>query len=71
MPVVVQHKCPQDHPCPCVRICPVDAVDQEGYAAPEIDKNKCIECGACVNYCPYRAITDLPSEKNIRISFSI
>lgn len=71
MPVVIKHKCPQDHPCPCVRICPVDAVSQEGYAAPEINKDNCVECGACVNFCPYRAITDHPSEKNTSISSSI
>lgn len=58
MPVVVHHKCPQDHPCPCVKICPVDAVHQEGFHAPEIDKDKCIECGECVSFCPYQAIKD-------------
>ncbi len=62
MPAVVQHRCPQDHPCPCIRICPVEAVSQKGFAAPDIDKDKCTECGACVGFCPYRAITDLDSE---------
>lgn len=68
MPVIVQHKCPQDHPCPCVRMCPVDAVNQEGFEAPEIDKNKCVDCGVCVNFCPYQAIIDLSLEENISTS---
>ncbi len=68
MPIVVQHRCPQDHPCPCVRLCPVDAVSQKGYGAPRIDRNKCIDCGACVSYCPYQAITDLDPEQNRRTS---
>ncbi len=58
MPIVVQHKCPQDHPCPCVRICPVDAVTQEGFNAPVIDESKCIDCGECARFCPYKAIKD-------------
>lgn len=63
MPDIVQHKCPQDHPCPCVRICPVDAVSQEGFSAPKIDKKTCIECGECVRFCPYQAITEKSQEK--------
>ncbi len=68
MPVVVQHRCPQDHPCPCVRICPADAVSQEGFNAPRIDKDKCIECGECVSFCPYQAISEISQEENIRVS---
>jgi Fe-S-cluster-containing hydrogenase component 2 len=67
MPVVVPHKCPQDHPCPCVRICPVDAVYQQGFSAPRIDKDKCIECAKCVRFCPYQAIAEISQEENIRV----
>jgi ferredoxin len=63
MPVVMPHRCPQDHPCPCVQLCPIEAVSQKGYAAPQIDKDRCIECGACIGYCPYQAITDLDAEE--------
>jgi ferredoxin len=68
MPVVMQHRCPQDHPCPCVRLCPVDALSQEGYAAPKIDKDRCIECEVCIGYCPYQAITDFDSDENKKSS---
>jgi ferredoxin len=58
MPVVVKERCPQNHPCPCISLCPVDALSQNGFEAPTIDKDSCIECGACVNSCPYQALTD-------------
>jgi len=45
---VESEKCPQDHPCPLVSICPVGAISQEGYGAPMIDKEKCIACGRCI-----------------------
>lgn len=46
-------RCPQDHVCPLVRICPVGAISQQGFSAPEIDPEKCIACGRCVISCPY------------------
>ncbi|NTW27060.1 MAG: 4Fe-4S binding protein [Candidatus Moranbacteria bacterium] len=50
-------KCPQDHECPLVGICPVGAITQDGFAAPIIDQEKCITCGACVASCPYQALS--------------
>lgn len=50
-------RCPQNHRCPVVKVCPVDAISQTGYAAPEIDMNKCVKCGKCIRYCPTRAIS--------------
>lgn len=44
-------KCPQNHPCPAVKICPVKALTQEGFNAPTIDESKCIGCGKCVMIC--------------------
>lgn len=35
--VVIKSRCPQNHPCPSVRICPVGALIQNGYDAPTID----------------------------------
>jgi len=48
-------RCPQNHPCPSLRVCPTGALSQKGYAAPTVDKEKCIDCGKCVKYCPKRA----------------
>ncbi|MCI8944102.1 MAG: 4Fe-4S binding protein [Clostridia bacterium] len=48
--------CPQNHACPAVRICPVGALSQNGFNAPEIDHNKCIKCGKCSNFCPKKAL---------------
>jgi Fe-S-cluster-containing hydrogenase component 2 len=58
MPKVVGSRCPQDHPCPLVRVCPTGAISQAGFAAPVIDEEKCVECGLCAASCGYRAIVD-------------
>jgi Fe-S-cluster-containing hydrogenase component 2 len=50
-------RCPQNHPCPSIRVCPTGALSQKGYAAPSVDQAKCIKCGKCVRYCPMRALT--------------
>ncbi|MBN2411518.1 4Fe-4S binding protein [candidate division KSB1 bacterium] len=44
-------RCPQNHPCPVLRSCPVGAISQHGYSAPVIDEEKCIDCGKCVKLC--------------------
>jgi ferredoxin len=49
--VVKPHNCPQNHPCPALRACPVGAITQKGYAAPVIDYAKCTACGRCNRYC--------------------
>lgn len=54
--VVKVNRCPQNHTCPSVRVCPVDALTQKGYGAPVVDMNKCIKCGKCVRFCPMRAL---------------
>ena len=48
--------CPQNHSCPIIRVCPVDAISQVGYSLPIIDESLCIECGKCAKYCPMRAV---------------
>ena len=55
--VVKTENCPQNHACPAVRVCPVGALSQKGFSAPEIDYNKCIACGKCSNFCPKKALT--------------
>ena len=54
--VVHVERCPQNHPCPSVRVCPVGALHQEGFQAPTVDHEKCIRCGKCVRFCPKRAL---------------
>ncbi|MHB1416143.1 MAG: 4Fe-4S binding protein [Chloroflexota bacterium] len=43
--------CPQNHPCPTVRVCPTGALQQVSYLAPTVDHEKCIECGRCTASC--------------------
>lgn len=54
--VISEYRCPQNHPCPSVRVCPVGAITQRGYAAPEVDMDLCIKCGKCIRFCPMGAI---------------
>jgi ferredoxin len=56
--IVDKNRCPQNHPCPSVKVCPVSALIQHGFDAPEVDENKCITCKKCVNYCPMGAIKE-------------
>lgn len=53
---VDKKRCPQNHPCPSIRVCPVGALKQSGFSAPVVDQEKCIHCGKCVKFCPMRAI---------------
>jgi len=53
--IVEKSRCPQNHRCPLIGICPVGAIVQDGYAAPEIDYAKCIKCGSCASSCAYGA----------------
>ena len=54
--IVNKASCPQNHRCPALRVCPVGALTQNGFAAPKIDLDKCIKCGKCTKVCPMRAL---------------
>lgn len=54
--LVDKNKCPQDHRCPAIKVCPVDALKQDGFALPYADMDICTKCGKCIKYCPTRAI---------------
>ena len=53
---VNKNRCPQNHACPAIRVCPADALSQNGFSAPKVDMEKCIVCGKCVRYCPMGAL---------------
>lgn len=54
--VIVEEKCPQNHACPAVKVCPVGALTQDAFHAPAIDREKCITCGKCAAFCPKKAL---------------
>jgi Fe-S-cluster-containing hydrogenase component 2 len=56
--IIDKNICPQNHPCPSVKVCPVEALIQHGFNAPFVDENKCIVCKKCVQYCPMGAIKE-------------
>ena len=43
--VVNVARCPQNHPCPSIRVCPTSALTQKGFRAPDVDQEKCVACG--------------------------
>ena len=53
---VVESRCPQNHPCPSVRICPFGALSQKGFSAPQVNEEACTKCGKCVSFCPMGAL---------------
>ncbi len=55
--VVHKTRCPQNHSCPSVKVCPAGALSQNGVSAPVADQSKCIRCGKCVRFCPMKALT--------------
>lgn len=55
--IVRQSRCPQNHKCPALKVCPVSAISQNGYSAPFIDEKACIKCKKCVKICPMGALT--------------
>lgn len=50
------NKCPQNHACPAIKECPVEAIKQTRFDLPTVDQEKCIQCKKCVEFCPMGAI---------------
>ncbi len=51
MVTVQANSCPQNHPCPMVRRCPNDALEQRGFEAPTVVAERCLDCGDCTSFC--------------------
>jgi ferredoxin len=51
MVTVHAQRCPQNHPCPSLGVCPTGAITQRGVKAPSVDQDKCIDCGRCARSC--------------------
>lgn len=50
-------KCPANHSCPAVKVCPMEALSQrDSMSAPVIDLQKCVACGACIRICGRKAL---------------
>lgn len=56
MITIDKNKCPQNHRCPSIAVCPVGAISQNEFELPVINQELCIECGKCINFCPRKAI---------------
>lgn len=54
--VVILEKCPQNHKCASVQVCPVGALTQIEFEAPIVHHDKCIRCGKCVDSCGKKAL---------------
>jgi ferredoxin len=51
-------RCPQNHRCPAIKVCPSGAITQKGVGLPEVDQDKCTQCLSCVSFCPMGAIQE-------------
>ncbi|TAK33469.1 MAG: 4Fe-4S ferredoxin [Chloroflexota bacterium] len=51
MIIVNPANCPQSHPCPMVRRCPNGALQQQGFQAPTVQQELCLDCGDCSDFC--------------------
>jgi ferredoxin len=58
MIIIDKNKCPQDHQCPAIAVCPQKAISQHGFDLPVVDQDLCINCKKCVKFCPKGAIQD-------------
>lgn len=56
MITIDKNRCPQNHRCPSINVCPVGAISQNGFELPVINQELCVECGKCIKFCPRKAI---------------
>ena len=48
---VIVERCPQNHKCPSIKVCPVGAIDCNDSR--NVNLEKCIHCYACVKVCNF------------------
>jgi len=53
---VIKNRCPQNHLCPALKVCPTGALKQEGFKAPTVDEDLCTKCNKCSRFCPMNAL---------------
>ncbi|MEG1644676.1 MAG: 4Fe-4S binding protein [Alistipes sp.] len=57
MPVVLDKtRCPHNHVCPLIEVCPVEAISQGADGFPIVNYDLCIECEECTHACPMKAM---------------
>ncbi|MCX5773720.1 MAG: 4Fe-4S binding protein [Fusobacteria bacterium] len=59
MITVSKERCPQNHRCPSISVCPVSAISQEEFSLPVVDNEKCIMCKKCMRFCPRGAFLEI------------
>ncbi len=61
--IVDANRCPQNHRCPAIYVCPKKAITQRNvFSLPVIDDDQCIVCGKCTRYCPMGAIRTVEAD---------
>ena len=66
--IEVPHLCVQCPDYPCVEACPTNALSiNKETSAIEVDKEKCIACGKCIDACPGKIPHMHPTKKYIII----
>jgi NAD-dependent dihydropyrimidine dehydrogenase PreA subunit len=63
MSYVITDRCVGNKDASCTEVCPVECIhptpDEDGFAEAEmlyIDPDECIDCDACFESCPFKAI---------------
>lgn len=51
-----QTVCQQCLDMPCAEVCPVEAIQKDGFTGAVVIQETCTGCGACVAACPIQAI---------------